>query len=112
MPDFRNQADREAQAKDRLDAQWWVDNAWGPLTARRYEAAARGESSPWTGLAQWAVEIPLNANMRGAGQDTGIAEREAAFEAEMARLRRLANPQGSEGIAKGEKPRSPWSGIK
>lgn len=82
---------RQAQAVDLKDARDW-GQTWDSLAAQRLQAAQQGKWSPWLGVKQWAAEIPLNANMRGydANADDAIKARDAAFQAEMERLKSAA----------------------
>jgi hypothetical protein len=100
---------QKAKEADFQSAKGWAQDTWAPIAQQRYEAAARGESSPWLGVKQWATEIPLNMNMRGAGLEDNIALREQKFQAEMQRLQKLAEQNKSGKILQTE---TPWTGVR
>lgn len=101
--DKRVQKLREAQETDRNDAKQW-STTWDRLTNSRLEAARRGETSPWLGLKQWLVEIPMDANLRGYNPEAEqvIKRREQQFQDAMQGLK--SNPK--------QPVPSIWSGVR
>jgi len=112
--DLRKRETKLAMKQDLEDARGWAQQDWDPLTQQRLAAAAQGESSPWLGIKQWATEIPMNMNMRGsdAYANEAIDEREAKFQAEMERLRNLADQKEAGKYDGPIIPKNIWSGVR
>lgn len=94
---------QDAKDQDHKDAKRWA-KTWDALTSERLAAARKGSSSPWTGVKQWLVEVPMNAHQRGFDPNAqeSIDQREVQLQQAIQSLK--ANPN--------QLRPNVWSGIR